>query len=99
MAAPTAGLHFTPELLDKIRARGVEIHFVTLHVGLGAFAPVKAETLAGHHMHEERYEVSAATARAVNAARREGRRVIAVGTHQRPRARKRGAGRWSAGLR
>lgn len=80
VAAPTAGLHFTPELLDKIRARGVEIHFVTLHVGLGTFAPVKAETLAGHHMHEERYEMSAATARAVNAARREGRRVIAVGT-------------------
>jgi S-adenosylmethionine:tRNA ribosyltransferase-isomerase len=80
VAAPTAGLHFTEDLLAEIRALGVETHFVTLHVGLGTFAPVKAETIAGHVMHEERYEVSAATAAAVNVAKREGRRVIAVGT-------------------
>lgn len=80
VAAPTAGLHFTEKLLDEIRARGVAIHFVTLHVGLGTFAPVKAETLAGHVMHEERFEVSEAVAKAVNTAKSEGRRVIAVGT-------------------
>lgn len=80
IAAPTAGLHFTPALLERLRAAGVEICFVTLHVGLGTFAPVKAETVAAHRMHEERYEVSEATARAVNAARAERRRVIAVGT-------------------
>jgi S-adenosylmethionine:tRNA ribosyltransferase-isomerase len=80
VAAPTAGLHFTENLIAEIRALGVEIHFVTLHVGLGTFAPVKAETIAGHVMHEERYEVTEATAAAVNAAKRGGRRVIAVGT-------------------
>ena len=80
VAAPTAGLHFTPELLDELHVRGVEICFVTLHVGLGTFAPVKAETLDRHVMHEERFEVSEATADAVNKARTENRRVIAVGT-------------------
>ena len=80
VAAPTAGLHFTEQLLAAIRARGVEIHFLTLHVGLGTFAPVKTETLAAHVMHEERYEIGAATAHAVNAAKATGRRVIAVGT-------------------
>jgi len=80
VAAPTAGLHFTPELLRQIRALGVEVHFVTLHVGLGTFAPVKAETLDAHTMHEERFQVSDATARAVNDAKSTGRRVIAVGT-------------------
>jgi S-adenosylmethionine:tRNA ribosyltransferase-isomerase len=80
VAAPTAGLHFTEKLLADIRARGVEILFVTLHVGLGTFAPVKAETLAEHVMHEERFEVTEATATAVNTAKSEGRRVIAVGT-------------------
>ncbi len=80
VAAPTAGLHFTESLLGEIRALGVEIHFVTLHVGLGTFAPVKAETLDAHVMHEERFEVSEETATAINDARREGRRVIAVGT-------------------
>lgn len=80
VAAPTAGLHFTPQLLDEIRARGVEVHFVTLHVGLGTFAPVKAESLTDHVMHEERFEVPETTVTAVNAAKREGRRVIAVGT-------------------
>ena len=80
VAAPTAGLHFTPALLDALRTRGVHVHFVTLHVGLGTFAPVKSETLAGHVMHEERFELPDATAGAINAAKREGRRVIAVGT-------------------
>jgi len=80
VAAPTAGLHFTPQLLDEIRAHGVQVCFVTLHVGLGTFAPVKADSLGEHVMHEERFEVSEATASIVNQAKREGRRVIAVGT-------------------
>jgi S-adenosylmethionine:tRNA ribosyltransferase-isomerase len=80
VAAPTAGLHFTEALLAEIRALGVETHFVTLHVGLGTFAPVKAANVADHVMHEERFTLPAATADAVNRARQEGRRVIAVGT-------------------
>lgn len=80
VAAPTAGLHFTPRLLEEIRGRGVHVYFVTLHVGLGTFAPVKADSLAEHVMHEERFEVSEATASNVNTAKREGRRVVAVGT-------------------
>lgn len=80
VAAPTAGLHFTADVLERIRAGGVEVRFVTLHVGLGTFAPVKAERLEGHVMHAERYELPPATAQAVNAAKREGRRVVAVGT-------------------
>ncbi len=80
VAAPTAGLHFTPELLEKIRARGVEICFVTLHVGPGTFQPVKTENLAAHKMHEEQFEIGDETARAVNDAKTSGRRVIAVGT-------------------
>ena len=80
VAAPTAGLHFTEPLLDAIRSRGVEVCFVTLHVGLATFAPVKTETISAHQLHEERYEVSAETARTVNDAKAAGRRVIAVGT-------------------
>jgi S-adenosylmethionine:tRNA ribosyltransferase-isomerase len=80
VAAPTAGLHFTEGLLAEVRARGVRICFVTLHVGLGTFAPVKSETLAGHIMHQERYEVGEETAATVNEAKRAGGRVIAVGT-------------------
>jgi len=80
VAAPTAGLHFTESLLDEVRARGVQVCFLTLHVGLGTFAPVKAETIAGHTMHEERYEVSEETADVINRAKRAGRRVMAVGT-------------------
>ena len=80
IAAPTAGLHFTEKLLDDLRSRGVQVCFVTLHVGLGTFAPVKVDTLAEHKMHEERFELSVATAQIVNAAKRENRRVIAVGT-------------------
>jgi S-adenosylmethionine:tRNA ribosyltransferase-isomerase len=80
VAAPTAGLHFTPELLEKIRAHGVEIRFLTLHVGPGTFAPVKTESLAAHKMHEEHFELGDATANAINAAKDSGRRVIATGT-------------------
>ncbi len=80
VAAPTAGLHFTEELLAAMRTRGVQVCFLTLHVGLGTFAPVKAATLAAHTMHEERYELSEETARAINEAKSAGRRVIAVGT-------------------
>jgi S-adenosylmethionine:tRNA ribosyltransferase-isomerase len=80
VAAPTAGLHFTPELLEQIRARGVKICFVTLHVGLGTFLPVKSETLAGHKMHEEQFEIGEETVRAVNEAKKSSNRVIAVGT-------------------
>jgi S-adenosylmethionine:tRNA ribosyltransferase-isomerase len=80
IAAPTAGLHFTPELLEKICARGVKICFVTLHVGAGTFLPVKSENLAGHKMHEEQFEIGEETVRAVNDAKKSGNRVIAVGT-------------------
>ncbi|HZR20191.1 MAG TPA: tRNA preQ1(34) S-adenosylmethionine ribosyltransferase-isomerase QueA [Verrucomicrobiae bacterium] len=80
VAAPTAGLHFTKALLDQIRARGVKVSFVTLHVGLGTFAPVKSEHLAEHTMHEERYQISDATAEAIRDAKAEGGRVFAVGT-------------------
>ena len=79
-AAPTAGLHFTPELLESIRAMGVEIVEVLLHVGLGTFRPVKEKNITDHVMHSEYYEVSGEAAEAVNRAKREGRRVIAVGT-------------------
>jgi S-adenosylmethionine:tRNA ribosyltransferase-isomerase len=80
VAAPTAGLHFTPALLEALRQRGVSLHFVTLHVGAGTFLPVKVEDVAEHRMHAESGEVSAATAEALNAARRAGGRIVAVGT-------------------
>jgi len=80
VAAPTAGLHFTSELLDKIRARGVTICFVTLHVGAGTFLPVKAEIIAEHKMHAERFEIGRETVDAVNHAKKSGQRVVAVGT-------------------
>ena len=79
-AAPTAGLHFTPELLDKIRAKGVAIAPVMLHVGLGTFRPVKAENLNDHVMHTEYFSVSKESADLINARRAAGGRVIAVGT-------------------
>ena len=79
-AAPTAGLHFTPELLEKIRGMGVEVVEVLLHVGLGTFRPVKEENILDHKMHAEYYEVSEEAASRINAAKKEGRRVIAVGT-------------------
>ncbi|MFN0219790.1 MAG: tRNA preQ1(34) S-adenosylmethionine ribosyltransferase-isomerase QueA [Hyphomicrobium sp.] len=80
VAAPTAGLHFTPELFAALDARGVTKHFVTLHVGAGTFLPVKADDTADHKMHAEWGSVSAATAAALNAARATGGRIVAVGT-------------------
>ena len=79
-AAPTAGLHFTPELLDAIRAKGVKTAFVTLHVGLGTFRPVKAEDITEHHMHSELCMMSQETADILNETKRSGGRVICVGT-------------------
>lgn len=79
-AAPTAGLHFTPELLDKIRSKGVKVCFVTLHVGLGTFRPVKADNILDHKMHSEHYWLPKETADAINETHRNGKRVIAVGT-------------------
>ena len=79
-AAPTAGLHFTTELLDRIRGMGVEIVEVQLNVGLGTFRPVKVEDVTTHKMHTEYYSVTEEAAEKINAAKREGRRVIAVGT-------------------
>lgn len=80
VAAPTAGLHFTPELLEKLKERGVEQHFVTLHVGAGTFLPVKTDDTTDHKMHSEIGYVSEATAAALNAVHARGRRVICVGT-------------------
>lgn len=80
MAAPTAGLHFTPELLANIRARGIQIEEVTLHVGLGTFLPVKTDDITAHSMHSEWFELSPATAIALNDAKVAGKRIIAVGT-------------------
>jgi S-adenosylmethionine:tRNA ribosyltransferase-isomerase len=79
-AAPTAGLHFTPAILEALKAKGVELCFLTLHVGLGTFMPVRAENIEEHRMHEEDFTIPPETALAVNAARAEGRPVIAVGT-------------------
>lgn len=79
-AAPTAGLHFTPELLEKIKAKGVEMEFVTLHVGLGTFRPVSADSIEDHQMHSEFYVVHKDTADRINAAKAAGRRIVAVGT-------------------
>ena len=79
-AAPTAGLHFTPELLERIRQKGVDIVPVLLHVGLGTFRPVKVENIEDHEMHTEYFEVTEDAARRINAARERGGRVIAVGT-------------------
>ena len=79
-AAPTAGLHFTPELLDQVRAMGVKTCFVTLHVGLGTFRPVKEEEITDHEMHAEYCMISAETAETINRTKREGGRVICVGT-------------------
>lgn len=79
-AAPTAGLHFTEELMDKIRAKGVNIAYVTLHVGLGTFRPVKVDDVTKHKMHSEHYEIPAETAELINRTKRNGKRVIAIGT-------------------
>jgi len=79
-AAPTAGLHFTEELLNKIKEKGIEILFVTLHVGLGTFRPVEVENVLKHHMHSEFYVMNEETANILNKAKEEKRRIIAVGT-------------------
>ncbi|HCA04514.1 MAG TPA: tRNA preQ1(34) S-adenosylmethionine ribosyltransferase-isomerase QueA [Ruminococcaceae bacterium] len=79
-AAPTAGLHFTEELMDKIRSRGVKIAYVTLHVGLGTFRPVKVDDVTKHKMHSEHYEIPEETARLINETKANGKRVIAIGT-------------------
>ena len=79
-AAPTAGLHFTPALMDRLRAKGVNFGYVTLHVGLGTFRPVKAKEITDHHMHSEHYELPPETAELINRTKAAGRRVIAVGT-------------------
>ena len=79
-AAPTAGLHFTPELLDKISNNGVKVAFVTLHVGLGTFRPVKAENIEDHHMHSEHYSLPEETAKIINETKQNGGTVFAVGT-------------------
>lgn len=80
VAAPTAGLHFTPELLAELPSHGVEVVYVTLHVGAGTFQPVRTDDLAAHRMHHERFEISARTADAVARCRARGGRVVAVGT-------------------
>ena len=80
VAAPTAGLHFTQDILKKLADKGVEIKYVTLNVGLGTFRPVKCENVLEHKMHSEAFEISEDTACAVNKAKREGRKIIAVGT-------------------
>lgn len=79
-AAPTAGLHFTPQLLEEIKAMGVEVAEILLHVGLGTFRPVKEDAITDHKMHSEYYEVNERAADIISRAKREGRRVIAVGT-------------------
>jgi S-adenosylmethionine:tRNA ribosyltransferase-isomerase len=80
VAAPTAGLHFTPALQSALRGRGIRIHRLTLHVGAGTFLPVKADDTTGHKMHSEWGAISHATADALNAARATGARIVAVGT-------------------
>lgn len=79
-AAPTAGLHFTEELLAQIEAKGVKLAYVTLHVGLGTFRPVKADHILEHHMHSESYQITAQTARIINETKKSGHRVVCVGT-------------------
>ncbi len=80
IAAPTAGLHFTKELLEKIEGKGIEVKKLTLHVGYGTFKPVSCPEIEDHHMDEEYYEIPEQTAHAINCAKSEGRRIIAVGT-------------------
>jgi S-adenosylmethionine:tRNA ribosyltransferase-isomerase len=80
VAAPTAGLHFTPAILDRLRNRGIEVRQLTLHVGLGTFQPIHSENLEEHQIHSEEYEIPAETADAIRAARRERRPILAIGT-------------------
>jgi S-adenosylmethionine:tRNA ribosyltransferase-isomerase len=80
VAAPTAGLHFTPEILGRIRDKGVETASVTLHVGLGTFSPIRTEVVEEHKIHTEWYQIPEETVEKIARAKREGRRVVAVGT-------------------
>ena len=80
VAAPTAGLHFTPRMLESLAAKGIEATRVTLHVGLGTFAPLRVDRLSAVQLHRERYLIDAATAQAIHQAKRDGRRIVAVGT-------------------
>lgn len=80
VAAPTAGFHFTPEIIKTLKAKGVQVAFVTLHVGLGTFRPVKTQTLEEHDMHSELVQIDPETARTINEAKASGKRIIAVGT-------------------
>jgi S-adenosylmethionine:tRNA ribosyltransferase-isomerase len=80
VAAPTAGLHFTSEILERVGARGIEIVPVTLHVGLGTFQPLRVEKVEDHKIHSERYEISEEAARAIHRAKEQKRRVVAIGT-------------------
>jgi S-adenosylmethionine:tRNA ribosyltransferase-isomerase len=102
VAAPTAGLHFTPEVLGRLRARGIEMREITLHVGLGTFQPIHAEKLEAHQIHSESYEIPAETASAIEAARRERRPILAVGTTVvralEDAAEKAAHGEWEAGV-
>jgi len=79
-AAPTAGLHFTEELLDQLRTKGVQIAFITLHVGLGTFRPVSVDSIKDHDMHSEFYQLSYETAQTLNEVRKQGGKIITVGT-------------------
>lgn len=79
-AAPTAGLHFTPELFEQLKQKGIEVANVTLHVGIGTFRPVKVEKVEDHHMHSEHFYIKKEDANIINKAKKEGRRIIAVGT-------------------
>ena len=83
-APPTAGLHFTQELLQQIADKGIKIAYVTLHVGLGTFRPVKEENVLEHHMHSEYYQVTEEAANTINETKKNGGRVICVGYHQLP---------------
>lgn len=80
VAAPTAGLHFTPELLEKAKAKGVKLAYVTLHVGIGTFRPVKVENIEEHHMHFEEYFIDEDTAKTINDTIKAGGRIVSVGT-------------------
>src|SRR5690606_2242362 len=78
--APTAGLHFTPELMEKLKAKGIVITYITLHVGLGTFQPVNTDNILEHKMHEEYYEISPETAEILNTHKSKGNKIIPVGT-------------------
>jgi len=79
-ASPTAGLHFTPMILQELEQKGIDIEYITLHVGLGTFQPVRAARVEDHHMHEEWFEISPRVADLINTAKQQGRRILSVGT-------------------